>query len=80
MVAANNVQDYPLQPYSIAMKDGTPFGIAGLWENWKDPASGEWSCFAGRPFTCHNRTKCTAANGIPIRWSWQLPQFSEGGW
>ena len=24
------------------MKDGSPFGIAGLWENWKDPASGEW--------------------------------------
>jgi putative SOS response-associated peptidase YedK len=19
-----------------------PFGIGGLWENWKDPASGEW--------------------------------------
>jgi putative SOS response-associated peptidase YedK len=24
------------------MRDGSPFGIAGLWENWKDPASGEW--------------------------------------
>ena len=24
------------------MKDGSPFVIAGLWENWKDPASGEW--------------------------------------
>jgi putative SOS response-associated peptidase YedK len=30
------------QPYAITMKDGAPFGIAGLWENWKDPASGEW--------------------------------------
>jgi len=30
------------QPYAIAMKEGSPFGIAGLWENWKDPASGEW--------------------------------------
>jgi putative SOS response-associated peptidase YedK len=30
------------QPYAIAMKDGPPFGIAGLWENWKDLASGEW--------------------------------------
>jgi putative SOS response-associated peptidase YedK len=30
------------QPYAIAMKDGSPFGIAALWENWKDPASGEW--------------------------------------
>jgi putative SOS response-associated peptidase YedK len=24
------------------MKDGAPFGIAGIWENWRDPASGEW--------------------------------------
>ena len=24
------------------MKDGSPFGIAGLWENWKDPVSREW--------------------------------------
>jgi putative SOS response-associated peptidase YedK len=30
------------QPYAIAMKNGSPFGIGGLWENWKDPTSGEW--------------------------------------
>jgi len=30
------------QPYAIAMKDGSAFGLGGLWENWKDPASGEW--------------------------------------
>jgi putative SOS response-associated peptidase YedK len=24
------------------MKDGAPFGIGGLWENWKDLTSGEW--------------------------------------
>jgi SOS response associated peptidase (SRAP) len=30
------------QPYAIAMKDGAPFGIAGIWENWKEPACGEW--------------------------------------
>jgi putative SOS response-associated peptidase YedK len=29
-------------PYAIAMKDDRPFGIGGLWENWKDPTSGEW--------------------------------------
>src|SRR5207237_9772488 len=23
-------------------EDGSPFGIAGIWENWRDPASGEW--------------------------------------
>jgi putative SOS response-associated peptidase YedK len=30
------------QPYAIAMNDGAPFGIAGIWENWQEPASGEW--------------------------------------
>jgi len=30
------------QPYAIAMKTGAPFGIAGIWENWKDPSTGEW--------------------------------------
>ena len=29
------------QPFAIAMADRTPFGLAGLWENWRDPASGE---------------------------------------
>ena len=28
------------QPYAIAMRDGSPFGIGALWENWKDPTSG----------------------------------------
>lgn len=30
------------QPYAIAMKDGSPFGLAGLWENWKNPNTEEW--------------------------------------
>src|SRR5215207_7659355 len=30
------------QPYAIAMKDRSPFGLAGLWENWKNPATGGW--------------------------------------
>jgi hypothetical protein len=25
-----------------AMKDGSPFGLAGLWENWRNPNTGEW--------------------------------------
>jgi putative SOS response-associated peptidase YedK len=29
-------------PYSISMKDDSPFVFAGLWEGWKDPANGEW--------------------------------------
>jgi putative SOS response-associated peptidase YedK len=27
---------------SVRVKDGRPFTFAGLWENWKDPESGEW--------------------------------------
>ena len=30
------------QPYAIAMKDGSPFALAGLWENWPNPNTGEW--------------------------------------
>jgi putative SOS response-associated peptidase YedK len=30
------------QPYAIAMKDGSPFGLAGIWDNWKDPETEEW--------------------------------------
>jgi putative SOS response-associated peptidase YedK len=29
-------------PYSIGMKDDSPFVFAGLWEGWKVPANGEW--------------------------------------
>jgi putative SOS response-associated peptidase YedK len=24
------------------MRTGYPFGLGGMWENWKEPASGEW--------------------------------------
>jgi len=30
------------QPYAIAMKDGSSFGLGGLWENWRNPVTGEW--------------------------------------
>ena len=30
------------QPYAVMMKDRSPFGIAVLWENWKDPATDGW--------------------------------------
>jgi putative SOS response-associated peptidase YedK len=31
----------PKQPYAIALQSGQPFGIAGIWEGWKHPLSGE---------------------------------------
>jgi putative SOS response-associated peptidase YedK len=24
------------------MSDGRPFGVAGIWENWKNPVTGHW--------------------------------------
>lgn len=30
------------QPLAIALKSEEPMALAGLWENWKDPATGEW--------------------------------------
>jgi putative SOS response-associated peptidase YedK len=29
------------QPYAIAMKDDSPFCLAGIWENWKNPETDE---------------------------------------
>jgi putative SOS response-associated peptidase YedK len=28
--------------HAISRRDGDPFGIAGIWENWKDPATRQW--------------------------------------
>ena len=29
------------QPYFISFEGGQPFGMAGLWERWRDPATGK---------------------------------------
>ena len=31
----------PKQPWHITLKDGKPFGFAGLWERWREPTQGE---------------------------------------
>jgi putative SOS response-associated peptidase YedK len=36
------IKGAPKQPYAIAMKDGSPFGLAGIWENWLNPSSDDW--------------------------------------
>ena len=30
------------RPYAVAMRNGAPFALGGLWENWKSPVAGEW--------------------------------------
>lgn len=34
--------DKPRQPFLIARADGEPMAFAGLWDGWKDPATGQW--------------------------------------
>jgi putative SOS response-associated peptidase YedK len=36
------IKGAPKQPYAIAMKDGSPFGLAGIWENWRNLNTGDW--------------------------------------
>jgi putative SOS response-associated peptidase YedK len=31
----------PKQPYAIAMRSGAPFALAGIWETWTSPETGE---------------------------------------
>jgi putative SOS response-associated peptidase YedK len=30
------------QPFAIGMRDRSPFGLAGVWENWRDPETDHW--------------------------------------
>jgi len=30
------------KPYAYSLSTGEPFAFAGLWDAWKDPATGEW--------------------------------------
>lgn len=30
------------QPYAVALENRKPFALAGVWENWRDPETGEW--------------------------------------
>ncbi|WP_088347138.1 MULTISPECIES: SOS response-associated peptidase [Rhodomicrobium] len=32
----------PKLPYAIGMKDGSPFGLAAIWENWRHPETGDY--------------------------------------
>lgn len=29
------------QPYAIAMRDGSPFALAAIWQDWRDPETGD---------------------------------------
>jgi SOS response associated peptidase (SRAP) len=53
-------------PYSIGIKDNSPFVFPGLWEGWKDPANREW---------LHT---CTIITGEPNEFLRENPQPDAG--
>jgi putative SOS response-associated peptidase YedK len=58
--------DKAKQPYRFAMADEAPFAFAGLWECWKEPASGETIC-SFTIITCAPNTLCVGVhNRMPV--------------
>jgi putative SOS response-associated peptidase YedK len=54
------------QPFCIGMADGSLFAFAGLWERWKDPASGE-TIRSFTIITCPPNELCTTIhNRMPV--------------
>jgi putative SOS response-associated peptidase YedK len=73
------------QPYYIHSSSRQPFGMAGLWEAWRDPASGEplESCVivtrpsAGRVLEIHARMPLIIPGSAHA--AWLDPAITDGG-
>src|SRR3546814_19630285 len=65
------------QPFAIGPYDPAEmFGFAGLWEGWKDPASGEWL----RTYTIVTTTANPLVGRIHERMPVILPREAYGRW
>lgn len=53
------------QPYAIAMTSREPFAFAGLWDAWKDPATGYWLQSFALVTTTPNELTATIHNRMP---------------
>jgi putative SOS response-associated peptidase YedK len=73
------------RPYAVAMQDGSPFGIGGLWENWKSPITGQWLrtfCIITTPANVlvsriHDRMPLILARSDLERWLGPEPDPSD---
>jgi putative SOS response-associated peptidase YedK len=54
------------QPCAIGMKNGSPFGLGGVCENWKDPTSGEWVRTFAIITTVANELVANIHNRMPL--------------
>lgn len=53
-------------PHAIALKDGRPFGIAAVWENWKDPETNQWLRSCSLITTTANELVATIHDRMPV--------------
>lgn len=66
----------PKQPFAIGMTDGAPFGLAAIWENWRQPETGEYLrtfCILTCPAndlitTIHDRMPVILPSDVYERW------------
>jgi putative SOS response-associated peptidase YedK len=73
------------QPYAIAMREREPFALAGLWENWRDPATQEWlrtyTILTTRPnelvAPLHDRMRVIIAPGDYDQWLGDEPDPAD---
>jgi hypothetical protein len=55
-----------------------PFGVGGLWENWKDPATGEWiRTFAGSRDRCERIGGADTQSDAADPGAWRLCPLAE---
>jgi putative SOS response-associated peptidase YedK len=73
------------RPYAVMMKDRSPFGIAAIWENWKDPSTEAWvrtfavvTCPANELMArIHDRMPVILKPGDYERWLGPEPKMDE---
>jgi putative SOS response-associated peptidase YedK len=54
------------QPFAIALSSGEPYGFAGVWDRWKDPASREWLETFSIITTDPNQVVAALHNRMPV--------------
>jgi putative SOS response-associated peptidase YedK len=54
------------QPFAIALSSGEPYGFAGVWDRWRDPASREWLDTFSILTTDPNQVVAPLHNRMPV--------------
>ena len=64
------------QPYAVAMANGEPFALGGIWENWRSQRTGQWI----RTFCILTTPANTLVSRIHDRMPLSLSAESYGRW